>query len=98
MPLEALFRAQWVNSLLRLVWGPRVRVAARTPALLIAWWPSAVLMCVQVRGRLTVQEGRNVQYTGIMHAARTILKEVRPTGIAAREAAREAASCATQQR
>lgn len=36
-----------------------------------------LLVCVQVRGRLTVQEGRNVQYNGILHAARTILREVR---------------------
>jgi hypothetical protein len=32
---------------------------------------------LQVRGRLTVQEGRNVQYKGITHAAATILREVR---------------------
>jgi hypothetical protein len=36
----------------------------------------AALLLSQVRGRLTVQEGRNVQYSGIMHAARTIAKEV----------------------
>ena len=40
----------------------------------VLWW------LLQVRGRLTVQEGRNVQYTGIMHATRTILREVRGRG------------------
>jgi hypothetical protein len=29
-----------------------------------------------VRGRLTVQEGRNVQYNGIIHATRCIFREV----------------------
>lgn len=38
-----------------------------------------------------MQEGRNVQYTGIVHAARTILKEVRPTG--ALEGQHQAAIC-----
>lgn len=38
---------------------------------------SATYPLDMVRGRLTVQEGRNVQYNGILHAARTILKEVR---------------------
>lgn len=41
---------------------------------------SATYPLDMVRGRLTVQEGRNVQYTGIVHAARTILREVRSTG------------------
>lgn len=31
-----------------------------------------------MRGRLTVQEGRNVQYSGIVHAARTILRDEGP--------------------
>ena len=37
---------------------------------------SATYPLDMVRGRLTVQEGRNVQYKGILHATRTILKEV----------------------
>jgi hypothetical protein len=37
---------------------------------------SATYPLDMVRGRLTVQEGRNVQYTGIIHAAKTILKQV----------------------
>ena len=36
---------------------------------------SATYPLDMVRGRLTVQEGRNVQYTGITHAARTIMRE-----------------------
>jgi hypothetical protein len=53
---------------------PGLRLMAGAGAGIVAM--SATYPLDMVRGRLTVQEGRNVQYTGIVHAARTILKEV----------------------
>jgi hypothetical protein len=67
------------------VWG--CIVSPYSASSLCSWVDTCVTPCpfflcchCQVRGRLTVQEGRNVQYTGIVHAARTILREVRSTG------------------
>eukprot|EP00879_Flechtneria_rotunda_P023501 GHRR01024862.1.p1 GENE.GHRR01024862.1~~GHRR01024862.1.p1 ORF type:complete len:247 (+),score=51.19 GHRR01024862.1:232-972(+) len=54
---------------------PVLRLMAGAGAGIVAM--SATYPLDMVRGRLTVQEGRNVQYSGIIHAARTILKEVR---------------------
>jgi solute carrier family 25 phosphate transporter 23/24/25/41 len=54
---------------------PVLRLMAGAGAGIVAM--SATYPLDMVRGRLTVQEGRNVQYTGIVHAARTILREVR---------------------
>ena len=54
---------------------PVLRLLAGAGAGIVAM--SATYPLDMVRGRLTVQEGRNVQYTGIMHAARTIMREVR---------------------
>jgi solute carrier family 25 (mitochondrial phosphate transporter), member 23/24/25/41 len=56
-----------LNPLLRLIAGAGAGIVAM----------SATYPLDMVRGRLTVQEGRNVQYSGIWHATRTILKEVR---------------------
>lgn len=53
---------------------PVLRLVAGAGAGIVAM--SATYPLDMVRGRLTVQEGRNVQYTGIVHAARTILREV----------------------
>jgi hypothetical protein len=53
---------------------PVLRLLAGAGAGIVAM--SATYPLDMVRGRLTVQEGRNVQYTGIIHAARTILREV----------------------
>lgn len=52
---------------------PGLRLAAGAGAGIVAM--SATYPLDMVRGRLTVQEGRNVQYSGITHAARTILRE-----------------------
>jgi solute carrier family 25 phosphate transporter 23/24/25/41 len=53
---------------------PVLRLLAGAGAGIVAM--SATYPLDMVRGRLTVQEGRNVQYNGIIHAARTILREV----------------------
>lgn len=55
---------------------PVLRLLAGAGAGIVAM--SATYPLDMVRGRLTVQEGRNVQYTGIIHAARTILREEGP--------------------
>jgi hypothetical protein len=52
---------------------PGLRLAAGAGAGIVAM--SATYPLDMVRGRLTVQEGRNVQYHGIMHATRTIFRE-----------------------
>ncbi len=57
---------------------PVLRLAAGAGAGIVAM--SATYPLDMVRGRLTVQEGRNVQYTGIVHAARSILREVGGVG------------------
>jgi hypothetical protein len=59
---------------------PGLRLAAGAGAGIVAM--SATYPLDMVRGRLTVQEGRNVQYSGILHAARTIMREVRREGVA----------------
>jgi solute carrier family 25 phosphate transporter 23/24/25/41 len=51
---------------------PALRLAAGAGAGIVAM--SATYPLDMVRGRLTVQEGRSVQYAGIVHAAREILK------------------------
>lgn len=53
---------------------PVLRLMAGAGAGIVAM--SATYPLDMVRGRLTVQEGRNVQYRGILHATSTILKEV----------------------
>jgi hypothetical protein len=53
---------------------PVLRLMAGAGAGIVAM--SATYPLDMVRGRLTVQEGRNVQYSGIVHATRTILREV----------------------
>lgn len=55
---------------------PVLRLLAGAGAGIVAM--SATYPLDMVRGRLTVQEGRNVQYNGIVHAARTILREEGP--------------------
>ncbi len=62
---------------------PLLRLVAGACAGIIAM--SATYPLDMVRGRLTVQEGRNGQYRGIVHAARTILSQVGRGGL--REAA-----------
>lgn len=57
---------------------PGLRLAAGAGAGIVAM--SLTYPLDMVRGRLTVQEGRNVQYHGIVHAARTIMREVRQGG------------------
>ncbi|KAI8467641.1 MAG: mitochondrial substrate carrier [Monoraphidium minutum] len=52
---------------------PGLRLAAGAGAGIVAM--SATYPLDMVRGRLTVQEGRNVQYTGIVHATKTIMRE-----------------------
>lgn len=54
---------------------PGLRLAAGAGAGIVAM--SATYPLDMVRGRLTVQEGRNVQYNGIIHATKTIMREVR---------------------
>jgi solute carrier family 25 phosphate transporter 23/24/25/41 len=56
---------------------PVLRLTAGAGAGIVAM--SATYPLDMVRGRLTVQEGRNVQYNGIVHASRTILREVSNT-------------------
>jgi hypothetical protein len=58
---------------------PVLRLMAGAGAGIVAM--SATYPLDMVRGRLTVQEGRNVQYSGIVHAARTILREVSACGL-----------------
>lgn len=55
---------------------PFLRLVAGAVAGIIAM--SATYPLDMVRGRLTVQEGRNSQYRGIWHATRVILKEEGP--------------------
>lgn len=55
---------------------PSLRLGAGACAGIVAM--SATYPLDMVRGRLTVQEGRNVQYSGIWHATRTIMKQVGP--------------------
>lgn len=55
---------------------PVLRLLAGAGAGIVAM--SATYPLDMVRGRLTVQEGRNVQYNGILHATRTILREEGP--------------------
>lgn len=55
---------------------PVLRLMAGAGAGIVAM--SATYPLDMVRGRLTVQEGRNVQYNGIIHAVRVIMKEVSP--------------------
>ncbi|GBF95829.1 mitochondrial carrier protein [Raphidocelis subcapitata] len=52
---------------------PGLRLAAGAGAGIVAM--SATYPLDMVRGRLTVQEGRNVQYNGIIHATKTIWRE-----------------------
>ena len=53
---------------------PTLRLLAGACAGIIAM--SATYPLDMVRGRLTVQEGRNRQYRGIVHAARMIVAQV----------------------
>eukprot|EP00877_Chromochloris_zofingiensis_P000777 jgi/Chrzof1/106/Cz01g03210.t1 len=55
---------------------PVLRLMAGAGAGIVAM--SATYPLDMVRGRLTVQEGRNVQYNGIIHAVRVIMKEEGP--------------------
>lgn len=55
---------------------PALRLGAGAGAGIVAM--SATYPLDMVRGRLTVQEGRSVQYEGIVHAAREILKHEGP--------------------
>jgi solute carrier family 25 (mitochondrial phosphate transporter), member 23/24/25/41 len=55
-----------LNPLLRLIAGAGAGIVAM----------SATYPLDMVRGRLTVQEGRNVQYNGILHATKTIIRQV----------------------
>ena len=59
---------------------PVLRLMAGAGAGIVAM--SATYPLDMVRGRLTIQEGRNVQYNGIIHAARCILKQVSGRGYA----------------
>jgi hypothetical protein len=58
--------------------NPVLRLMAGAGAGIIAM--SATYPLDMVRGRLTVQEGKNSQYRGMMHATRVIIKEVRSEG------------------
>nr|QKY15286.1 mitochondrial carrier protein (MITC10) [Polytomella parva] len=55
---------------------PLIRLGTGAIAGIIAM--SSTYPLDMVRGRLTIQEGRNKQYNGIWHATRTILKEEGP--------------------
>lgn len=70
---------------------PVLRLAAGAMAGIVAM--SSTYWLDMIRGRLTVQEGTNQQYRGILHAARVILKEVRRGRGAGRGARRQEDVC-----
>lgn len=88
-PACALHNAREISDYYRATTGsgeltPSLRLLAGACAGIIAM--SATYPLDMVRGRLTVQEGKNQQYRGIVHAARSIIAQVGLRSVARRGA------------